>query len=159
MREHHHHRCLNKTTILERKAPNSWFVCFFFQRVKIYKRSRHNIFLLSMHNGIFDATLTARAIGINCQFPNPFASALKPFSNPHSYCVLSDPIHWVTEPVPPDEDHNISFFTGNLCYSGTITPTTFWAFMTIHNSQSHYHIVYLVTNQHFVLLKKVSFPL
>ena len=96
-----------------------------------------------------------------CEFSNPVASALKPFSNPHSYCVLSDPIHWVTEPAPLDENRNISFFTGNLCYSGTITPSTiFWAFMTIHNSsQSHYHIIYLVTNQHFVLLKNVSLPL
>ena len=32
--------------------------------------------------------------------------------------------------------------------------------MTIHNSsQSHYHIIWLVTNQHFVLFKKKSLPL
>ena len=28
----------------------------------------------------------------------------------YSYCVLSDPIHWVTEPAPLDENCNILFF-------------------------------------------------
>ena len=67
--------------------------------------------------------------------------------------------HWVTELAPPDEDHNV--FTGNLCCLGTITLSTiFWTFMAIHNSrQSHYQIIWLVTCKHFVLLKKVSFPL
>ena len=92
----------------------------------------------------FDGTLTTGEIG-GCEFSNPVASALNTFLNPYSYCVLSDPLHWVTEPAPLDEDHNISlfFFTENLCYSGTITPSTiFWTFMTIHNSsQSHYHII------------------
>ena len=65
-----------------------------------------------MHNGIIDRTLTAGAIGVEpyCEFSNPVASALKPFSNPHSYCVLSNPIHWVTEPAPLDENGNFSFF-------------------------------------------------
>ena len=77
-----------------------------------------------------------------CEFSNPVASALEPFSNPHSYCVLSDPIHWVTEPAPLDEGRNVSIFTENLCYSGSITSSTiFWAFITIYNSSpSHYHI-------------------
>ena len=91
-----------------------------------------------MHNGIFDGTLTAGAIGGEpyCEFSSPIASALKPFSNPHSYCVLLDPIHWVTEPAPLDEDHNILFFTGNLCYSGTIALSTiFWIFMTIYRGK------------------------
>ena len=107
-------------------------------------------------------TLTAGAIGGDpyCEFSNLVGSPLKPFSNPRAYCMLSDPIHWVTEPAPLDGDCNISFFfTGNLCYSGTITPSTiFWIFMIIHNSnQSHYHIIYLVTNQHFVVFKKFRF--
>ena len=107
--------------------------------------------LLSMQNGIVDETLTVRAIRSEpyCEFSKPVASALNSFSNPHSYCVLSDPIHSVTEPAPLEDNRNISFFfTGNLCYSGTTTPSTIcWAFMTIHNSsQSHYHIIYLVTN-------------
>ena len=29
VREHHHHKYSNKATIVETKAPNSWFVCFF----------------------------------------------------------------------------------------------------------------------------------
>ena len=71
-----------------------------------------------------------------CEFSNPVASALKPFSNPHSYCVFSDPIHGVTEPAPLDENRNISLFSGNLYYSGTVTQSTlFWAFMTIRNSK------------------------
>ena len=70
-------------------------------------------FLLSMQNGIFDRTLTVGAIGGEpyCGFSNLVASALKPFSNKHSYCELSDAIHWVTEPAPLiDEKRNISFF-------------------------------------------------
>ena len=65
-----------------------------------------------MQNGIFDGKLTAGAIGDEsyCGFSNPVASALKPFSNPHSYYVLSCTIHWVTEPAPLDENRNISFF-------------------------------------------------
>ena len=44
-----------------------------------------------MHNGIFDGALTVGAIGGEsyCEFSNPVASTLKPFSNPHSYCVFS----------------------------------------------------------------------
>ena len=107
--------------------------------------AQHFFFLLSMQSGIFDGTLATGAIEgePHCEFSNPVASALKPFSNPPSYCVLSDPIHGVTEPAPIDENRNISSFTGNLCYSCTITHSTiFWAFMTIHNSsQSHYHIL------------------
>ena len=117
-------------------------------------------FLLSMQNGIVDETLTVRAIRSEpyCEFSKPVASALNSFSNPHSYCVLSDPIHSVTEPAPLEDNRNISFFTGNLCYSETTTPSTIcWAFMTIHNSsQSHYHIIYLVTSHS---LQKVSLSL
>ena len=71
-----------------------------------------HFFLLSMQNGIFDGTLTAEAIGGEpyCEFSNLVACALKPFSNPHSFCVLSDAIHWVTEPAPLDENGNFSFF-------------------------------------------------
>ena len=63
-------------------------------------------------NGIFAGTFTAEAIGDEpyCEFSNPDASALKPFSNPHSYCVLSDAIHWVTGTAPLDEDSNFSCF-------------------------------------------------
>ena len=106
--------------------------------------SRHSIFLLSMHNGIFDGNLTAGAIGVNpiASFQTLLRVHLSLFSNPHSYCVLSDPIHWVTEPAPLDEGRNVSIFTENLRYSGSITSSTiFWAFITIHNSSpSHYHI-------------------
>ena len=65
-----------------------------------------------MHNGIFDGTLTAGAIGGEpyCEFSNPVASALKLFSNPHSSCVFSDPILWVTEPAPLHENRNITCF-------------------------------------------------
>ena len=66
-----------------------------------------------MHNGIFDGTLTTGAIGGEpyCEFSNTVASALNTFfsKSRHSYCVLSDPIHWVTEPATQDENHNISF--------------------------------------------------
>ena len=59
---------------------------------------------------------------------NPIASFQTPlrvpFSNPHSYCVLSEPIRWVTEPAPLEENRNVSFFTGNLRYSGTIMHST-----------------------------------
>ena len=41
--------------------------------------SRHSIFLLSMHNGIFYGTLTAVEGEPYCEFSNPVASALKPF--------------------------------------------------------------------------------
>ena len=80
---------------------------------------RHSIFLFSMHNGIFDGTLTVGVIGGEpyCEFSNPVASALKPFWNPHSYCVFSYPIHWVTKPAPLDENRKVSFFIGKLCYS------------------------------------------
>ena len=65
-----------------------------------------------MQNGIFNGTLTTGAIGGEryCGLSNPVASALKPFSNPHSYCVLSDAFHWVTEPATLDEIRNVSFF-------------------------------------------------
>ena len=84
-------------------------------------------FLLSMHNGIFDGILTAGAIGGEpyCEFSNPVASALKPFSNQHSYCVFSYLIHWMTEPAPLDEDHDISFFYWKLVLFG-------------HNNAQHY---------------------
>ena len=64
-----------------------------------------------MQNGIIDGTLTAGAIGGEpyCEFSNPVASALKPFSNPHSYCLFSYLIHWVTEPAPLEENNNVSF--------------------------------------------------
>ena len=57
----------------------------------------HSIFQLSMHHVIFDLTLTAVAIGDEpyCNFLTPVASALKSFSNPHSCCVLSDPIYFI----------------------------------------------------------------
>ena len=76
-----------------------------------------------MHSGIFDRTLTAVAIGGEpyCEFSNPVASALKPFSNSHSYCVLSDPIHGVTEPAPLDENCNflcVFFFYWKLVLFG-----------------------------------------
>ena len=100
-----------------------------------------------MQKGIFHGTLTAGAFGGEpyCEFSNPVASVLKPFSNPQPYCMFSVLTHWVTERAPLDENHSryFVFFTGNLCYSGTITHSTiFWTFMTIDNSsQSHYHII------------------
>ena len=49
--------------------------------------------------------------------------------------MLSDPIHWATEPAPLDEDRNISFFYWKVVLLGhnkSITHSTiFWAFMTI----------------------------
>ena len=100
-----------------------------------------------MQNGIFDGTLTVGAIGgeLYDNFSNPVASALKPFFK--SALILRAfiyAIHWVAEPAPLDENRNISFFSGSLCYSGTRTHSTiYWAFMTIHNSsQSHYQIIY-----------------
>ena len=53
-----------------------------------------------------------------CEFSNPVESALKHFSNLHSYCVLSDPIHRVTVPAPLDENRNISFFYWKLVLFG-----------------------------------------
>ena len=129
-----YHRMPSRACLARRKDI-SFIVVINYEENKSQIWSRHIIFLLSMHNDIFAGTLTAGAIGGEPYyvFSNPVASALKPFFKSHSYCVLSDPIHWVTKPAPLDEDRNISFFTGNLCYLGTITPsTTFWAFMTIH---------------------------
>ena len=70
--------------------------------------------------GTFDGTVTAGTIGAEpyCEFSNPFVSALKPFSNPHSYYVLSGSILWVTEPAPLDENLNISFFQWKLVLFG-----------------------------------------
>ena len=60
-------------------------------------------------NGIFDGTLTAGRSGVNpiASFQTLLRVHLVFFLNPHSYCVLSDPIHWVTEPAPLDENRNI----------------------------------------------------
>ena len=62
--------------------------------------SRHIIFLLSMQNGIFDGTLIAPAVKVPSNIPwtllrvfKPCCECTKPFSNRHSYCVLSDAIH------------------------------------------------------------------
>ena len=77
-----------------------------------------------MHNGIFDGTLTAGAIEGEpyCEFSNPVASALKPFSNSHSYCVISDPVHWVTEPTPPDENRNFLFLLETCAFRAQLRP-------------------------------------
>ena len=76
--------------------------------------------MLSLQNGISDATLTAGAIGGEpyCDFSNPVATALKPSSNPHSLCVLSIANHWLTESAPLDENRNISCFYWKLVLFG-----------------------------------------
>ena len=139
-----YHRMPSRASLADRK--NIYFIAIInYEENNGQIWSRHSIFLLSMHNSIFDGTLTLGAIGGEhyCEFSNPVASALNLFSNPHSCCVFLDSIHWVTEPAPPDKDRNVSFFYWKLVYSGTITPSTiFSAFMTIHNSrQSHYHAI------------------
>ena len=130
-----YHRIPSRTSLGDRK--NIYFIVVInYEGNSSQILSRHIIFLLSMQNGIFHGSLTAGAIGGEpyCEFSNPVAGALKPFSNPHSSCVLSGPIHWVKEPAPL-ENQNISFFAGHLRYSGTTTPSTiFWTFMPIHNS-------------------------
>ena len=99
----------------------------------------------TLHNSIFDRTLTAGAIGSEpyCEFSNPVASALKPFLK--SPLILrafrSYPLGGRTYPTRRKSQF-FAFFTGHFCYSGTTPSTIYWAFMTIHNSsQSHYHII------------------
>ena len=107
-------RMPSRTSLADRKNI-AFIVVINYEENNSQIWSRYSIFLLSIHNGIFDGTLTAGAIGGKpyWKFSNPVASALKPFSNPPSYCVFFICIiHWVPEPAPLDEDHDISFFTG-----------------------------------------------
>ena len=123
----------------------------------------HSIFLLSMQKGIFDGALTAGAIGGEpyCGFSNLVASALKPFfkSVLKLRAFICYPLGDKICPTRRKLQYFVLFYW-KLGYSGTITPRTiFWAFMIIHNSsQSHLQIIRLVTGQHFILFKKVSFP-